>query len=193
MLRVILNEKNQSLYQLEKASHVSHATLNDIYNERCNIDNCSISILNKIAKSLDMSIDSLYKYLSYDDLSLIKYDDDFDLFKSNTLQDLKRTGEKSFVDRIEKENEIVNLFSNKEYAKSLYLLSLVDYLSEKNHVDLNQKYEYMRENSLDKMYVPKSIYLLLATKTIKISDVYKESIKTFLNHNIMEAELDNVI
>ena len=191
MLRVILNEKNQSLYQLEKSSHVSHATLNDIYNERCNIDNCSIFVLSKIADSLNMSIDSLYKYLSYKDLSYIAYDEDFDLFKSNVLQMMKTVGEKTFIKEIEEKNEIQELFSQKEYLKSLYLLSLLDYLSDKNELDKNDKYDDIRGMKLNKMYVPKSIYLLLLTKTIKISKVYKESIKTFLDHNIVEAEIEN--
>ena len=192
MLRAILNEKNQTLYQLEKASHVSHATLNDIYNEKYNIDNCSISVLNKIAEALNMTVDSLYRYLSYNDLSFIKYDEDFDLFKSNTLQQLKRTDEKTFISDLVNSEEIEKLFSNKEYAKALYLLSLLDYLSTKNNLELEDKYERIRLARLNKLYVPKSIYLLLLTKTIKISEVFRESIKTFLDHNIVEAEIDKV-
>ena len=193
MLRAILNEKNQTLYQLEKASHVSHATLNDIYNERYNIDNCSISVLNKIAEALNMTVDSLYRYLSYNDLSFIKYDEDFDLFKSNTLQQLKRADEKTFISDLVSSEEIEKLFSDKEYAKALYLLSLLDYLSIKNNMELEDKYERIRLTRLDKLYVSKSIYLLLLTKTIKISEVFRESIKAFLDHNIVEAEIDNVI
>ena len=191
MLRTILNEKNQSLYQLEKTSHVSHATLNDIYNERCNIDNCSIAILSKIADSLHMSIDSLYRYLSYNDLSLVKYDEDFDLFKSDILQRLKRMDEKNFVNIIDENNTIVRLYNENNLPKSLYLLSLVDYLSEKNNIELNHKYDSLRNIKLEKLYVPKSIYLLLKYKAMKISEVYRDSIKEFLNHNIVEAEIDN--
>ena len=193
MLRVILNEKNQSLYQLEKNSHVSHATLNNIYNERCNIDNCSILIIFKIANALDISVDKLYKYLSYHDLSFITFDEDFDLFKSNTLQRLKKMDEKTFIQELINNDDIELLFEEKEYPKSLYLLSLLDYLSEKNNMELVDRYQHIRENRLSKLYVPKSIYLLLQAKLIKISDIYKESIKTFLDHNIVEAEIDNVI
>ena len=189
MLRVILNERNQSLYQLEKTSCVSHATLNDIYNEKYNVDNCSVSIMSKIANSLSMSIDSLYSYLSYKDLSLITYDDDFDLFKSNTLQRLKRVGKEVFLNDILSNHSIDELYNDKKYAKALYLLSLLDYLSD----ELHSEYNHLRDMKLDKLYVSKSIYLLLLTKIIKISDVYKESIKTFLDHNIVEAEIDNVI
>ena len=100
MLRSVLNDKNISLYQLEKASHISHATLNDIYNERSNIDNCSILVMSKIAASLNMDIDDLYKKLTYRDLSLFTYNEDFDLFKSDTLQRLKREKEEDFIKRM---------------------------------------------------------------------------------------------
>ena len=160
MLRAVLCEKNMSLYQLEKASHISHATLNDIYNEKCNIESCSISTMSKIAKSLDLSLDSLYNYLTYQDLSIIKYDEDFDLFKSNTLQTLKHMDEKTFVNQLVYSDDISKLFSNKEYSKSLYLLSLLDYLSKKNNMNIEHKYDEMRNIKLNKLYVSKSIYLL---------------------------------
>ena len=98
MLRAILDSKNISLYQLEKTSNISHATLNDIYNERPNINNCSILVISKIAESLNMQIDDLYKKLTYNDLSLFAYNETFDLFKSNTLQQLKRIGEEDYID-----------------------------------------------------------------------------------------------
>lgn len=193
MLRTILSDKNLTLYQLEKSSHISHATLNDIYNEKSNIDHCSISVVSKIANTLNMSIDTLYDYLSYKDLSLFKYDDDFDLFKSNTLQRLKRTDEISFINQLISETLIEDLYKQKEYSKSLYLLSLIDYLSIKNNVPLENKYAELRNAKLDRVYVPKSIFLLLATKIVKVSDIYKESIDTFLSHNIVEAEIYSVI
>ena len=193
MLRAVLCEKNMSLYQLEKSSHISHATLNDIYNEKCNIENCSISTMSKIAKFLDLSLDSLYNYLTYQDLSIIKYDEDFDLFKSNTLQTLKHMDEKTFVNQLVYNDDISILFNNKEYSKSLYLLSLLDYLSKKNNMNIEYKYNEMRNIKLNKLYVSKSIYLLLLTKTIRISDVFKDSIDIFSSHNILEADISNVI
>lgn len=192
MLRVILNDKNKSLYQLEKTSHISHATLNDIYNEKYNIDKCSISLISKMADALDMSIDSLYKCLSYNDLSLITYNEDFDLFKSNTLQRLKATNEKEFINNLVDNNTVESLFDKKDYLKSLYLVSLIDYLSKNNNEELLERYNEIRKTKLDRLYVPKSVYLLLATKTIKITKIFKESITTFLDHNIVEAEIDNV-
>lgn len=192
MLRAILNRKNMSLYELEKISSISHATLNDIYNERSNINNCTISIMSKLADALKMNIDELYKTLNYDNLSLFAYNSDFDLFKSDTLQRLKKTDESSFITRVIESKEIENYFFEKKYLESLYLLSLVDYLSNKNSIPLPKKYEQIRSYKCEKIYVSKSIYLLLNLKQIKVTDIYKTAIKEFLKHNIVEAEIDKV-
>ena len=193
MLRSVLNDKNISLYQLEKASHISHATLNDIYNERSNIDNCSILVMSKIAASLNMDIDDLYKKLTYRDLSLFTYNEDFDLFKSDTLQRLKREKEEDFIKRMATTDVINNYYRNNKYKEALYLLALLDYLSKKNSLPLIKQYDYLRDYKLDKVYVSKSLYLLLAYKSTTVTSIYKECIKEFLKYNIVEAEIDNVI
>ena len=193
MLRSVLIDKNISLYQLEKASHISHATLNDIYNERSNIDNCSILVMSKIAASLNMDIDDLYKKLTYRDLSLFTYNEDFDLFKSDTLQRLKREKEEDFIKRMATTDVINNYYQNKKYKEALYLLALLDYLSKKNSLPLLKQYDYLRDYKLDKVYVSKSLYLLLAYKSTTVTSIYKECIKEFLKYNIVEAEIDNVI
>ena len=192
MLRVLLDNKNVSLYQLEKTSHISHATLNDIYNERANIDKCSILIISKIAQALKLSIDDAYKYLSYDNLSLIAYNENFDLFKSDTLQRLKNSDEQSFIDEIIQKDTISFYLHNKKKLEALYLLSLVDYLMSKNKQPLLKKYDSLRDYKLDKLYVSKSLYLLLAMKVITITEIYKESIKEFLKRNIAEANIYDV-
>lgn len=192
MLRAILNSKNMSLYELEKASSISHATLNDIYNERSNINNCTISIMSKLADALKMNIDELYQTLNYDNLSLFAYNSDFDLFKSDTLQRLKISDEVAFIANVINSKEIDNYFYNKQYLESLYLLSLVDYLCAKNKIPQLEQYDYFREYKFDKIYVSKSIYLLLTLKQIKVTDIFKSAIKEFLKHNIVEAEIENV-
>ena len=181
-----------SLYELEKISSISHATLNDIYNERSNINNCTISIMSKLADALKMNIDELYKTLNYDNLSLFAYNSDFDLFKSDTLQRLKKTDESSFITSVIESKEIENYFFEKKYLEALYLLSLVDYLCAKNSIPRLNQYDIFREYKFEKIYVSKSIYVLLTLKQIKVTDIYKTAIKEFLKHNIVEAEIDKV-
>ena len=192
MLRAILHNKNMSLYELEKTSSISHATLNDIYNERSNINNCTISIMSKLADALKINIDELYKTLNYDNLSLFAYNSDFDLFKSDTLQRLKATDEIMFVNKTIESKTIDDYFFSKKYAESLYLLSLIDYLSKKNNIHLCKEYDRIREYKCEKIYVSKSIYLLLAMKQINVTDIFKNAIKEFLKHNIIESEIDKV-
>ena len=193
MLRAILSNQNISLYQLEKISHISHATLNDIYNEKSNIDNCSVLVMSKLASSLNMDIDGLYKKLVYDDLSLFTYSEDFDLFKSSTLQRLKSEGEEKFLKRVVDTQLIDEYYRYENYLEAFYLLSLVDYLYSKNKKPLLKQYDVIRSLKLTYIYVPKSIYLLLMSKRITVTQIYKESIKEFLSHNIVEAHIDDVI
>ena len=148
--------------------------------------------MSKIAHALNMSIDEVYKYLSYDNLSLITYNEDFDLFKSHTLQQLKNSDEQSFINNIIKRDLIDYYFNNKKPLEALYLLSLVDYLMDKNELPIIKKYAYLRNYKLDKLYVSKSLYLLLSMKIATITDVYKESIKEFLKKNIVEANIYDV-
>ena len=173
-------------------SQISHATLNDIYNERSNINNCSILVMSKIANSLNMDIDTLYRMLNYDDLSLFSYNEDFDLFKSDTLQRLKKEGEEAFVKRVINTHLIDEHYKYENYLEAFYLLSLVDYLCSKNKKPLFKQYDEIRDYKLTYICVPKSIYLLLMTKRITVSQIYKECIKEFLSHNIVEAEIDDV-
>ena len=193
MLRAILHNKNISLYQLEKVSNISHATLNDIYNEKSNINNCSIAVIAKLAAALNMEIEDLYKTLIYEDLSLFTYDEDFDLFKSNTLQQLKRMGEDAFIDSIVSENTIDRYYDEQDFLKALYLLSLLDYLTTLKGLKPLTQYDYLRDYKLNKIYLSKSLFLLLESKHITATIFFKECIREFIDHNIVEAHIDEVI
>ena len=96
MLRLILEEKNLSLYRLEKESHISHATIFDLYNEKSDIKKCSVELIFKLAVALDMDVKELYSYLTYSNLNLISYSREFDLFKSNVCHELNNIGDKVF-------------------------------------------------------------------------------------------------
>lgn len=193
MLRVILSDKNISLYSLEKKSRISHSTLSDIYNEKINIDKCSIITIKHIASSLDMSIDELYDILSYKKLKYIIFDREFDLYKSEICHEYKRFSDSDFLRKYLLNMEIDNLINNKEYDKALYLLSFIDYICIKNDLPLVKKYEDVRKRKLNKLYVSESIFLLLKNKQIKITKIFNECIKEFLIHNIVESEVENVI
>ena len=192
MLKLLLNEKNMSVYKLEKSSHISHATLNDLYNERTSVEKCSSALIYNIAKTLNISMDKLYSFLSYNDLSLLSYSDSFDLFKSNICHELAALDYKEFLKKHFTNNTVTKLFDNNELLESLYLLSMIDYLCLSHNLPIVKEYNDIREYKIDKLYVSKSIYLLLKTKSIKISDIYNDSIDVFLRHNIAEANIYDV-
>lgn len=189
MLRVLLNEKNTTLYKFEKASHICHATLNDIYNEKTSIEKCSASLLCKMSRSLNMDMDKVYSILSYDDLSPIAFSDSFDLFKSNVCHDLVQMGDKPFLKKHLAGDPIRDYYDRNMFMEALYLVSMIDYLCRKNDIPLPKEYDDIRQCKLDKLYVPKSVFLLLKSKSVKMSYLWSESIDTFLKHNILEANV----
>lgn len=193
MLRVILKEKNISLYSLEKKSDISHSTLSDIYNEKINIDKCSILTMKKIASSLKMSIEELYDFLAYKKLDYFAFNRDFDLYKSEICHDYRRLKDAEFLKKYLINKEIEKLVIDKEYIKAFYLLSFVDYICLKNDLPLANKYDKLRKQKLDKIYVSESILLLLLNKKITVSQIFNECNKEFLKHNIIESEVENVI
>ena len=55
----IIEQRQITKYRLAKESGVPHATLNDICSGKTNIGKCSAETLYKIAKVLDVSMESL--------------------------------------------------------------------------------------------------------------------------------------
>lgn len=193
MLRAILEEKNISMYRLEKSSNISHATLSDLLNEKTKAENCSSSLIKEISSCLNMSMDNLYDQLTYKDLSSITFDKQFDLFRSNIAHELHSVQYKTFLNKYLTSNEIEKMFNNKKQKEALYLVSLIDYLCEVHNLPIPSKFDDIRNYKLDTYCVPESLYRLMETKQITFSSIYKEAIPSFKEHNIIEAEIENVI
>lgn len=192
MLRLLLQQKNMTLYRLEKETGLPHSTLLDIYHERVNIAKCSSFVLKKIATALNMSMDNLYNILTYEDLSLVTCDLHFDLFKSNICHEVKRLTYEKFIEMYSNNEEIMRLYQAQQQYESYYLLSMLDNLCNETKRPLIDKYDDMRDAKFDKLIVPESIYYLLVNKQIKMEDVLNEALPEFLKHNILESEIDNV-
>lgn len=192
MLRLILNEKMMSLYKLEKASDISHTTLNDLYNERTSIEKCNVSLLYKISKILHIGMEKLYKILNYDDLSLITYDELFDLYRSSVCQELMVKGYEEFLKRHISQNNVRHLFDYDKKLEALYLLSVIDYLCKEHDLPLVKEYNDIRSYKMDKLYVSKGVYSLLKNKMTNITKVFEDSLEVFLKHNIAEDSIYNV-
>ena len=169
-----------------------HSTLLDIYHERVNIMRCSSFVLKKISEALEMSMDDLYKFLTYEDLSLITCDLQFDLFKNNMCHEVKRLTYEKFIERYSDDETIMRLYREQKYYESVYLLSLLDNLCNETKKPIDTKFNSVREAKFDKLVVPESIYYLLLNKQITIEEIYNESLPTFLSHNIVESDVFNV-
>ncbi|MCR5185394.1 MAG: helix-turn-helix transcriptional regulator [Bacilli bacterium] len=192
MLRLLLKQKNMTLYRLEKETGLPHSTLNDLYHERVDMTKVSAFTINTIASVLNISMDELYNFLTYKDLSLIVCDNEFDLFKSNVCHNIKRLNYEKFIEMYSDNNEIRRLYEENKYLESTYLLSMLDTLSLLNGMELKEEFEDIRQTSFNKLVVPESIYYLLKNRIIKLEDVIKESLPEFLKHNILESEIDSV-
>ena len=190
MLRAILEKKNMSMYKLEKSSNLSHATLSDLLNEKTKTENCSSSLIKELSKSLNMSMDKLYDKLTYEDLSDISFDKEFDLFKSNVAHELHSIKYKEFLRRYLTNNDIEDFFNNKKQKEAIYLVALIDHLCLIHNLPVPTKYNKIRNFKLNSFCVSESLYRLMQTKQVLFSNIFKESIPSFRNHNIIEVEID---
>ena len=72
----LLEQKNMTKYRLAKTSGVPQTTIIDICSGKAKIEKCSADTLYKIAKTLDVSMETLIE-------SRMEYRAEFEIFKSN--------------------------------------------------------------------------------------------------------------
>lgn len=189
MLPIILLDKNMTLADLEKKSGVAHATLFDIYSGKTSFKKCSIETAIKIATALEMDVKELYDKLTYKDLSDVIISRDFDLYRSNILHEYKSMRYDSFRKKYKKDPNV--LFDNKEYDKSLYLVTLLDEICHNHNQKVDKEYNEIRQRKLDKLLVPSSIYIKLSLNKVDVAVLLKNASKTFLKKNILEVDIFN--
>ena len=59
MIRDLLKERNMSIYRLAKESQVPYATVNDICNQKAQLEKCSAETIYRLASALNVSIEEL--------------------------------------------------------------------------------------------------------------------------------------
>jgi len=187
LINEILKEKNITKYKLSQMSNVPYTTLNDICSSKTNILKCNVETVYRLAKALDVSLDSL----------LENYFDErpaFELFKSNVCHELKEQGDIDFLINVLEKDEIRILYNKKWYPESLYLLAMIDYISRINDIPICKEYNDIRKHKLQTIIYPSSILSLSAVgdeKEIK-EEAIKNAIPEFLRFNIIESEVRNV-
>lgn len=192
-LNQVLVEKNITKYRLWKESGVPQATISDICTGKTRIEKCSAETIYRIAKVLDVSMESLIEP------AVQRIDEDrirpsFEVFKSNTCHLVKDMGDIPFIIQLLQTNQIRDLYDRKWYPEALYLLAMLDYLSRENNVPICKNYNDIRAAKLDRPIYPSSVVILC--KTLK-SDAPKKkcvrmAIPEFLRFNIVESEVRNV-
>ena len=189
----VLEQKNITKYRLWKESGVPQATISDICTGKTRIEKCSAETIFRIAKALDVSMESLIAP-AVRNVEEERRRPAFDIFKSNTCHRVKDMGDIPFIIQLLKTNQIRELYEKKWYPEALYLLAMLDYLSRENNVPICKNYNDIRNSKLQRPIYPSSVVILC--KTMK-SDAPKEecirmAIPEFLRFNIVESEVRNV-
>lgn len=192
-LNDLLKARNITKYRLSKASGVPQTTITDICSGKARIEKCSADTLYKIAKALDVSIESLIAEemeTNYFQPKRIPFEN----FKSNVCHYVKDKGDIDFIIDTLSKDEIRALYKRSWYAESFYLLAMVDLLSKENNVPLCSNYDDIRSQRLSEPLYPVGVLLAdEAAKTdIHRKEALEKAIPEFLDYNIVESEIRNV-
>lgn len=193
LLNDLLNERNITKYRLSKASGVPQTTVSDICSGKARIEKCSADTLYKIAKALNVSMESLIVEKMESQESQLKRIS-FENFKSNVCHYVKDKGDIDFIIETLSKDEIRSLYKRRWYAESFYLLAMVDLLSKENNVPLCSNYDDIRSQRLKEPLYPAGVLLSdEITKTDKHrKEALEKAIPEFMNYNIVESEIRNV-
>lgn len=185
----LLVKKNISQYRLAKMSDVPQTTISDICSNKTSIEKCSASTLHKLAKSLNVTVeDFLVKQI--DNVSL----KDYEVFKSSICHMYKSMDVHDFIKEVVSSRNIEKFYKNKEFAKSFYLVAMLDYACDTHHIERIEKYDFFRSLSLLEPMYPLSVVTLdLTMNTNKNKkESLKEALPQFKRFNIIESDIENV-
>lgn len=189
----LLKEKQLSVYQCAKESHVPYTTLSDIVKGKTRIEKCTAETIYKLARTLHLTMEELLTECFKEDENAPNLRD-FEIYKSNICHLVKDKGDVDFIIDILKENQIRTYWERQWYRESFYLLAMVDYLSRENGLPLCNDYEDIRNCTLPEPLYPWDV--VLAAKLDDCLDrkeeCLKEAIPEFLRFNIIESEIRNV-
>ena len=129
----LLEKEKMSRYRLSKESGVAMTTITDICNGKADLDKCTAGTLHKIAKVLNVTVDSILENNSADN---IDYRCSFETFKSNTCHHVKDMGDIDFIIETLETDEVRKLYERRWCREAMYLLAMIDYLSRMNDLPL---------------------------------------------------------
>lgn len=191
----LLRESKISRYKLSKESGVPQATISDICSGKASMEKCSAGTLYKIAKALNVTVDSLLEANEQSIKTNTEYRSSFETFKSNICHHVKDMGDIDFIiDTLEKDT-IQALYEKGWYPESFYLLGMVDYLSKENNLPPCTKYNAIRKYKLKEALYPSGVLIraaVMQSEEIK-EEARKKAIPEFMRFNIVESEVRNLV
>ena len=124
IIEELLTKRKITKYRLAVQAGVPHATLNDICSGKTKIEKCSAETIYRIAKVLDVSMESLIAP-AVKSIDEERRRPSFDVFKSNVCHQVKDLGDIPFIIQLLQSNQIRKLYEKKWYPEALYLLAML--------------------------------------------------------------------
>lgn len=186
LIQDLLAQNNMTIYRLAKESNLPYATVNDICNQKAQLEKCSAETVYRLATALGVSMEELLE-------PYLEKRTSFELYKSSVCHKLKELGDIPFIIDTLESNDIRTYYEKKWFPESLYLLAMLDYISKENNVPLCTDYDDLRSAKLEKTLYPASIIAMEAVgnKTSKAEALLK-AIPEFLKYNIVENEVRDI-
>jgi transcriptional regulator with XRE-family HTH domain len=193
-INTLIAQKGVTKYRVAKQAGIPQTTMTDICSGKAKLSNCSGETLYRLAKTLDVSMESLIG----DAMEYCQPDSGrpaFEIFKSNVCHLVKDSGDLDFIIDTLQSGKIRELYEKHWYPECLYLLAMVDYLSRENDLPLCEDYNDLRQAKLTEIIYPAGVLTLCAASG---NDRWKdrsraEAIPEFMRFNIVEAEVRNVV
>lgn len=124
----------------------------------------------------------------------------YETFRSEICHMYHFDGDYNFISKVMKSNLVMVLWNRNEYAKALYALAMIDYISWKNHVPFFDGFAELRTYKLDKTLYPLEVVML---DKIEHSHTNRDEAAAvcsqdecgafFFRHNIVERSIEDVV
>ena len=175
-------------YRLSKSSGIPYTTVNDICSGKARLEKCTAETIYKLSKELGISMEDLLEPCFIKRCS-------FELYKSNVCHQVKESGDIDFIIETLERDDIRKYYQRKWYSECLYLLAMLDYLSNLNHVALCNKYDDLRKCKLKEIIYPSSIRMVaeMTNDDAVKAQAIRESLPEFMRFNIVESEVRNIV
>lgn len=118
----------------------------------------------------------------------------FEQFRSSTCHKLKDLGDIPFITQLLESNQIRAYYNRKWYPETLYLLAMLDHLSNINAIPLCCAYNDLRNAKLTQPLYPSEVLLLceLLHSDSPKEDALSKAIPEFLRFNIVECDIRSI-